>query len=86
VHIENPFGVDAYADIDVRGAAILKANSGSIAEKAGIKFNDIIQEFDGRAIATANDLQAAVASVPAGKQVPIKLHRSQKEISTTAQF
>jgi len=86
VQIPGPFGVDALASVNVKGAEILKVAPGSIAAKAGFKFSDVIYEFGGQPIATASDLQAAVADAQAGRQVLIRFRRDEKEASATAQF
>jgi len=86
VRIPSPFGVDALASVNVKGAEILKVAPDSIAAKAGFKFSDVIYEFGGQPIATASDLQAAVASAQAGRQVLIRFRRDEKEASATAQF
>jgi membrane-associated protease RseP (regulator of RpoE activity) len=86
VRIPSPFGVETLASASIKGARILKVESGSIAATAGFKFNDIIYDFGGQPVATANDLQAAVASAPAGRQVLIRFLRDEQEASATAQF
>lgn len=86
VRIPSPFGVDTLASVNIKGAAILKVAPGSIAEKVGIKYDDVIYEFGGQPIATASDLQAAVAGAQAGKQVLIRFRRDEKEATATAQF
>ena len=86
VHTSDAFGVDVLAEIDIKGAHALRIMPGSIGDKAGIKYNDVIYEYDGRVIGTADALRAAVADTPAGSQVSIKLHRDEKDVTVSAQF
>ena len=60
---------------------------GLIADKAGLKPNDIVYEFAGRSIVLATDLRVAVDSMSPQDQALIKLRRNGgKEISITAHF
>lgn len=86
VRIPSPFGVDLLASVNIKGAEVLKVAPGSIAQRAGIKYSDVVFEFGGQSIGTASDLQAAVATTQAGQQVLIRFRRDEREASATAQF
>jgi hypothetical protein len=86
VRIPSPFGIDALASVNIKGAAILKVAPDSIADKAGIRYDDVIYEFAGQPIGTVAELQAAVAAMRAGQQVLIRFRRNETEASVTAQF
>jgi len=86
VHTSDSFGVELLADVDTKGAAIIKVVPGSIGANAGLKHADIVIEYADRSIDTAAALQAAVSNTPTGARVLIKLHRNQQEVAVTAQF
>jgi S1-C subfamily serine protease len=66
---------------------IFAVTPGSVADKAGLKPNDIVYEFAGRSIALATDLRVAVDSMSPGDQAPIKLRRNgAKDVAVTARF
>ncbi len=68
---------------ETEGALVADVVHGGPAEKAGIKRGDIIVMFQDKAIKKASDLSAAVAGVQPGKDVPVKVLRSGKEITLT---
>ena len=86
VHIPSPFGVDALASANVKGARILKVVPGSVAESAGIKYGDVIYEFAGKPIAASSELEAAVANAQMGQQILIKFRREEIDATVTARF
>jgi hypothetical protein len=59
---------------------------GSIAEKAGLRWNDGIYEFDGQQIKSIPDLLEKIRAVPPGKAVDFKVERGRKSITLHAQF
>lgn len=64
---------------DVRGCFVAHVYPGDPAEKAGIRPYDIITDFAGKKIASANDLIMAVTGTTVGEQAPVKVLRSGKE-------
>jgi serine protease DegQ len=85
------FGVDV-ADISsdlaeslglrgTRGAIIGAIERGSPAEKAGLRLGDIITTINGRAIPDTNAALNAIAEVPPGKSVPVKVIRRNQEVT-----
>lgn len=63
---------------DPRGAVVIKVNSGSAAEKAGIRRYDVIVAVNDRAVATAGTLVKAVAGTPPGTEMRFTLVRDGK--------
>jgi serine protease Do len=61
------------------GALVAQVMEGSPAEKAGIKREDIIIEFDHKKIDKMSELPRTVANTPIGKQVEVKVIRQGKE-------
>lgn len=66
-----------------KGALISKVIPDSPAAKAGIKEGDVITEFNGKEIIKATDLPPIVGMLPVDSNVPIKIIRSQRELSTS---
>lgn len=72
------------------GALVVKNNngvavvSGSAADKAGIKENDIILEIDGKKITEKNTLAKVISSHKVGDKIRIKILRSGKESTIEA--
>jgi len=72
---DEQFGVDLVKNRDIRGASVLRVAPGSIGDGATLKAHDIIVEYAGQAIESAEALAAAVAETRGGERVTIKLHR-----------
>jgi hypothetical protein len=68
------------------GVLIIAVNHGSVAQKSGIIVGDILLEFNGQAIKTPSDLEAAVAGCAANSAVVIKLYRGTDTLALKAQF
>ena len=64
-----------------RGALVSSVAEGSPSDKAGIKPDDIILNFDGKPINTMRALPKIVAKTKVGKTVTVKIWRNKKEIS-----
>jgi serine protease Do len=62
-------------EADARGAKVQSVESGSPAEKAGIKKGDVITRFDGEAVRSAAQLARLVRETPPGRSVPIEVTR-----------
>jgi serine protease Do len=65
---------------ETRGAFVSEVISGTAAEKAGIREEDVILKFDGQEIKDVPDLQIKVANTPIGKKVSIVVWREKKEL------
>jgi len=85
------FGVDV-ADITpelaeslglrgTKGAIIGAIERGSPAEKAGLRLGDIIVAVNGRTVPDTTTALNAIAEVPPGKSVPVKVMRRNQELS-----
>jgi serine protease Do len=57
------------------GALVSQVTPGSPAEKAGFKQGDVIQSFDGHAIAKMRDLPIVVAETPIGQKAKVTVWR-----------
>jgi putative serine protease PepD len=57
------------------GAKVATVVAGAPAAKAGLKVGDVITAFDGKTIASADELTAAVTAAKAGEQVTVTVHR-----------
>lgn len=66
-----------------RGVIVTRVEKNSPAERAGLRVDDIIVEFNGKKIEHVNDLTVAVSTTPPGSTVRIKVIRggSIKEIT-----
>jgi len=71
---------------DTKGAAIPDVTPGSAADKAGIKPNDIIIEFDGKLIEKADQFRKLVAMKKPGSEVEIVVLRDGKKKTITAKL
>lgn len=59
-----------------KGAVVAAVETGSPAEKAGIRSGDVIIRFGGKPVDSARDLTRAVSELKPGTQVPISAYRS----------
>lgn len=71
-------------DATVAGAVIDTPTAGGGADKAGLRRGDIVTEFNGVPIASANDLTAQVRAAAAGSTAKIVYVRSGKTYTTEA--
>jgi S1-C subfamily serine protease len=63
-----------------RAVEVLTVDEGGPAAKAGIKEKDILVEFDGRAVASIDDLHRALAARPIGEPVRVMVVRWSEKI------
>jgi putative serine protease PepD len=81
--VEHPFlGVTMLPRGSAKIACVV---NGSPADSAGLKVGDVITSYDGRAIASYNDLSAAVAAGKPGEKVTLTVERkgSTRQVSVT---
>lgn len=71
-------GIKAQDTEDGKGVKVLDVDDESIAEKAGIKEDDIIIEFNGKAVNSADELAAAARESKEKPAVTVKLTRDGK--------
>jgi serine protease Do len=77
---------DYYGLKNQKGVLVTQVFPGNPADKAGIKDKDVIVELDGKAVSTGRELSSAVAALPVGKAVPVKLFRDGKEMTVMVQL
>lgn len=66
------------------GAAVEAVNDGSCAEKAGLQEGDIITALDGKAVASHEELAAAIAAHRAGDTVTLSVYRQGRTLTLDA--
>lgn len=66
------------------GAVVVAIDSGSPADHAGLRIDDVIVGFDSVPVASAGDLQADVEARSAGQQVTLRLWRGAGQITLRA--
>jgi serine protease Do len=71
-------GIKAQDTEDGKGVKVLDVDDESIADKAGIKEDDIITEFNGKTVNSADDLAAAARESREKPSVTVKLNRDGK--------
>jgi serine protease DegQ len=64
-----------------KGAIVGAIERGSPAEKSGLKLGDIIVSINSRAVPDVNTALNAIAEVPPGKSVPVKVIRRNQEVT-----
>ena len=62
------------------GAVVTAVTSGMAADKAGVKANDIVVEFDGERVRSASQLTRLIHETPAGRTVGMTVARAGKRI------
>lgn len=62
------------------GAVVRQVQSGSPADKAGIRTGDVIVGFNGQEIGSVGDLYAALRKVHPGDTVPVRLNRAGNDV------
>lgn len=71
---------------DGEGILVRSVNSGSPAEKAGLKAGDVITKFDGDRIRTVGDLREKLAAKPDASQVKLGVLRNKSEVTLTVEL
>jgi serine protease Do len=71
---------------DQKGVLVTQVFPGDPADRAGLKVKDVITAVGGKPVASGRELSAAVASMPVGKDVPVKILRDGKEQNLTVQI
>ncbi len=69
----------AFGLSEPRGALVAEVHSDTPAEKAGLKREDIIIEYNGKPIKEMNELPRLVAATPPGTKATVKVLRNGKE-------
>jgi serine protease Do len=63
---------------DQKGVLVTQVFPGDPADKAGLKVKDVITSIDDKTVTSGRELSAAVAAMPVGKDVPVKILRDGK--------
>ena len=71
---------------DNKGVIISEITEGSAADKAGLKHNDVILEFNGKPVESENEFRRSVAMLKPGTQVKITVWRDGKRKTLTAEL
>jgi serine protease DegQ len=64
-----------------RGAIVGAIERGSPADRSGMKLGDVIVNVNGRPVADVSQTLNAIAEVPPGKSVPVKILRKNQELA-----
>ena len=81
VQMVTPELAKSFGMSEPRGALVAEVHPGSPAEKAGVKREDIIIEYNGTPIHEMNELPRLVAATPPGTKSTIKVLRNGKEVT-----
>ncbi len=76
----SPALADSFGLNSPRGALISQVVPGSPAEKGGLLPGDVVIEFNGRIVESADDLPAMVAQTPAGETVELSVVRNRQPL------
>ncbi len=76
----------SFNQVDTSGALVSSVADGSPAMKAGLKPGDVIVEYDGRKVASVEELPRAVADTTVGRDVPLTVLRAGKRVTLTARI
>ena len=71
---------------DNKGVLIPQVEKGSAADAAGIRHNDVILEFNGKPVTSANELRNRIALLSPGTKVDIVIWRDGKRKTVTAKL
>lgn len=85
-HLPQNFGADVVSASNLGGVGVFGIVPGLVADKAGIRPNDVVTEFAGTAVGRAPELAQAIERTSRGDSVAVKLRRKGKAVTVTAQF
>jgi putative serine protease PepD len=80
---ETPQEQQAYGLVPSSGAVVVSVVSGSPADTAGIEAGDVIVDFDGKAVTSAQNLTNLVQASSVGHQARITLFRGSQKLTLT---
>lgn len=69
-----------------QGVGVVSVTEGSVAEKAGLKANDIITKVDGQKVTSVEDINKIKETKEAGDKVEVVVDRYNEEIKLTLEF
>jgi putative serine protease PepD len=70
----------------LNGVGILSVTPGLVADKAGLKSNDIVYDFGGYTVTRAAELRSAIDPMSGGGQAVVKFRRNGHDMQVTAHF
>jgi membrane-associated protease RseP (regulator of RpoE activity) len=85
-HLPAPFDAEVLMVSNLGGVGILSVAPGSVADRAGLEANDVVQAFGGTPVARAADLQSAISQVSPGGEAILKVRRAGQDRTLTARF
>ncbi len=77
---------EAFGLPNSNGVLIPQVDKGSAADRAGLRHNDVILEFDGHPVRSANELRNRIAMLSPGTRVKIVVWRDGKRKTVTAKL
>ena len=77
-------GVLAYPDFEGKGVKIKEVSSGSAAEKAGLKVDDIIASLNTKALGKFEDLKAEIDKRKPGDEITLEVQRGSETLTIKA--
>ncbi len=80
------FGYFPDRNFSEKGDHVLKVNKNSLAEKMGLKKDDIIIKFDGKNVEKSNDIYKYKSQTSRGEKVTLTVLRNNKEILLKGKF
>ncbi|MCK4363085.1 MAG: PDZ domain-containing protein, partial [Dehalococcoidia bacterium] len=66
------------------GAMVYRVVTGTPADKAGLRANDVITRIDGETVTTADDVVLAIRAHDIGDKIELTYLRGSREITTSA--
>ena len=69
------FGTENFDYVEGKGVLVESVLPGGPAERAGLRDGDFIQQFNGRALNSADDMRSLLRSTPPGRTVPVTFLR-----------
>lgn len=69
-----------------QGVGVVSVTEGSVAEKAGLKANDIIIKFDGQKVTSVEDINKIKETKESGDKVEVVVNRYNEEVKLTFEF
>ena len=79
-------GIRAQDTEDGRGVKVLSVDEGSAADKAGIRENDIITQFEGNDVNSADELARAARAIKTGDDVSVRIQRDGRSQNIDIKF
>ena len=82
----DPEMAEAFGLKDNKGVAISEVTEGSVADKAGLRHNDVILELDGELVESADSFRNRIAMLKPGKKINLLVWRDGKRRTFTVKL